>query len=289
MGDDGSRYWSEIWKRLEIICKDLEIPRTGIKMPDGMAEHRRPIEEGISVLRPKPSTGNSRRIGNLRVLPPEILHLIVGLLDLVSLSRFSQTCRGAEALIYSYPDMRDLEHFSPAVLKVKRHNLLAVHPLYRILAAVRQVSCVCCARGVHGSGSSGDLNRTAERNIGIYLFTPTLERACEVCLRRCPRYYPIDSRLARIFSDTESKGQLRFRTPFHATAGSFNDPGHRCRALRYPFSVKVDTSLSHGEYTGPTGWLLRNGRPKVYLITAWKMSSRPASGNTALSTPWIPR
>ncbi|KAI9788579.1 MAG: hypothetical protein M1816_006828 [Peltula sp. TS41687] len=138
----------------------------------------------ISISKPaKPSTiqrdSASSTIGLLERLPLELVHATLNLLDFQSLSRLSRVSLRGEAVVSSLPAYRDLmEHAPHALTALGQTRLINVHSSAALRAALKSDQCVSC------------------REYGAFLFLPTCERCCFVCLQRNQSLWVIPTALA---------------------------------------------------------------------------------------------
>ena len=101
----------------------------------------------------------------LDVLPVELQFFILERLDFRSLSRLARSCHRAMAVVQSFPAYRSvMEHGSMALLALSRMDLLSVHSAATLYKALRSMDCSCC------------------KAFAPFLFLPTCERGCYVCL-----------------------------------------------------------------------------------------------------------
>lgn len=118
--------------------------------------------------------------GLLDNLPAEILHMVFNLLDLRSLSRFARVSYGGRATIASFPPYRDLiKHAYPALVALGRTGLVTSHSIASLYHAMRSEKCVTC------------------QEFGPFLFLPTSERCCYVCLHRIRSFRLITAAMCR--------------------------------------------------------------------------------------------
>ena len=101
----------------------------------------------------------------LDVLPVELQLFILELLDFRSLSRLARSCHRAMAVVQSLPAYHCvMEHGSTALLALSRMDLLTIHSAATLYKALRSKDCSCCTA------------------FAPFLFLPTCERGCYVCL-----------------------------------------------------------------------------------------------------------
>ncbi|KAK2875180.1 hypothetical protein FQN49_001717 [Arthroderma sp. PD_2] len=116
-----------------------------------------------SAVEPRPSPAESS-IGLLDLLPLEIFHDILNLLDFQSLSRFLRVSQRGRATVESLPAYYHLTQHAPDTLSaLGQSHLISYHSAGRLHAVLRSAACVACKR------------------FGVFLFLPTCERCCNVC------------------------------------------------------------------------------------------------------------
>lgn len=104
-------------------------------------------------------------LGQLDVLPTELLLLTFDYLDFQSLSRLSRACLRGKALVESLPAYREImEHAPGALIALGKTRLLRHHPAPLLRRTLRSGKCVSCL------------------SFGGFLFLPTCERVCSECL-----------------------------------------------------------------------------------------------------------
>ncbi|KAF2018966.1 F-box domain-containing protein [Aaosphaeria arxii CBS 175.79] len=115
----------------------------------------------FSKLRPR----NSSSIGALHCLPLELLHEILGYLDLQSLLRISLVSRHGHAIVEPLPAFRHLLSSAGHVFRtLTKTKVIGLHSVYTLNSILRSDRCVSC--GFYGP----------------FLSLPTAERCCHVCL-----------------------------------------------------------------------------------------------------------
>lgn len=131
---------------------------------------------------------NSSILGSLDILPTEILHFVLNLLDFQSLSRFSRVCHRGKAIIESLPAYRNLtKHASAALIALSQTKLITFHSAALIHAALRSQNCTSC------------------QNFAPFLFLLTCERCCYQCLCRDLSLRAITLQMARSCFGLSSK------------------------------------------------------------------------------------
>ena len=137
------------------------------------------IRESIQI----PTTLNNTRyssFGLLSVLPIEVLHMVLNLLDFQSLSRLTRTSHLAKATVESLPAYRDLiKHAPKALVALSKTQLIKNHSAISLHTALRSENCLCC------------------QSFAPWLYLPTCERCCYNCLWRDRSMRLITCRLAR--------------------------------------------------------------------------------------------
>ncbi|OAL43796.1 hypothetical protein IQ07DRAFT_288234 [Pyrenochaeta sp. DS3sAY3a] len=104
-------------------------------------------------------------LGNLNVLPVELLHIILHQLDFLSLFRLARVSHHGREMVHSLPAFRDLMTYAyPALVAFGMTELLHWHSCSTLRSALSSDSCVSC--GLYGP----------------FLFLPTCERCCYWCL-----------------------------------------------------------------------------------------------------------
>lgn len=112
-------------------------------------------------------TSPSSLLGNMDVLPLELLHAIFALLDFKTLSDISRTCSRGTAVVKSLPEYHDLMHYAPLTLTaLGKTQLIRHHSSATVHAALLSSDCVSC------------------HQYGAFLFLPTCQRCCYNCLHR---------------------------------------------------------------------------------------------------------
>ena len=118
-------------------------------------------------LPPPRRESTSSTLGQLDQLPLELLLLVSQMLDMQSLSRFSQVSLRGHAVVQSSPAYRELLSCAPeAMSALSQTRTLRYHSASMLQASLRSEKCVSCGR------------------FGVYLFLPTCERCCYECLER---------------------------------------------------------------------------------------------------------
>src|SRR6478609_55847 len=104
-------------------------------------------------------------LGQLDILPAELLLSVIDLLDFQSLSRLSRVSLLGKYDIEDLPVYRDVvEHAPEALVALGQTHLLSYHPATLVYSTLRQSRCVSCFA------------------FGGFLLLPTCERVCFECL-----------------------------------------------------------------------------------------------------------
>ncbi|KAF4447020.1 hypothetical protein F53441_9418 [Fusarium austroafricanum] len=104
-------------------------------------------------------------LGQLDLLPAELLLSVLDLLDFQSLSRLSRVSLLGKDVIEDLPVYREMvQHAPEALVALGQTRLLSHHPASLLHSALRQSRCVSCFA------------------FGGFLFLPTCERVCFECL-----------------------------------------------------------------------------------------------------------
>ena len=120
-------------------------------------------------------------IGELDILPLEVLHASLLYLDLQSLSRFLRVSRQAKAVVESLPVYRDLLLSAGHVFTVlKRTGVISLHSAATLHTALRSEQCVSCLECY-----------------GPFLFLLSAERCCYTCMARNQSLWMIPLTIAR--------------------------------------------------------------------------------------------
>ena len=110
---------------------------------------------------------SSSTLGRLDQLPVELLYILLGLLDLRSISHLSQVCLRGHVVVRSFPIYRDLlKYASHALTVLGRTRSIRYHSATTLHTALSSQKCVSC------------------RYFGAFIFLPTFERCCYECLSK---------------------------------------------------------------------------------------------------------
>ncbi|CVK91694.1 uncharacterized protein FPRN_09528 [Fusarium proliferatum] len=114
----------------------------------------------------------AERVSSLSILdrlPPEILYMLLGMLDIQTIASFVRASFRGHSYIQSLLAYRDLVAFAPQTLMaLGKTGLLNLHSVTELHAALRQERCASCVE------------------YGAFFFLPTCERCCWECLRHNP-------------------------------------------------------------------------------------------------------
>ncbi|KAM5346588.1 hypothetical protein ACJ41O_009593 [Fusarium nematophilum] len=121
----------------------------------------------LSPARPSPISRepSCSSLGQLDLLPAELLLLVLDLLDFQALSRLSRVSARGKDVVEALPVYQDvLGHAPEALTALGKTRLLGYHPAALLRDTLRQDKCVSCL------------------SFGGFLFLPTCERVCFECL-----------------------------------------------------------------------------------------------------------
>lgn len=105
-------------------------------------------------------------LGNLDCFPVELLHMIFGELDILSLTHLARASFGARKVVVCYPVFHDLTKYAfPALRALAKTQCIKWHTASVLKDTLRSEKCGYCA------------------NFGPFLYLPTAERVCNHCLR----------------------------------------------------------------------------------------------------------
>lgn len=132
-------------------------------------------------------------IGALDALPAELLHEVLEQLDVLSLTRFSQTCFRAHFFTGSLSSYQNLLNHAPdALAALSRTQIISRHSISWLHAVLRSQSCETC---------SGH---------GAFLFLPTCSRTCWQCLQFRKERLVVPEGVARKAFGLTEEDQERF-------------------------------------------------------------------------------
>ncbi|KAI1823702.1 F-box domain-containing protein [Xylaria intraflava] len=142
-------------------------------------------------------------LGILNRLPPEIMSIILGMLDIQSIARFARVSLEGNMLVKSQRPYRDLVTFAPHVLlALGRMGLIGLHSVAELHASLRTEQCTACTQ------------------YGAFLFLPTCERCCWECLRYNPSLRVLLPGEAKIYFGL-SEWQVRRLPTLHVIPGNY--------------------------------------------------------------------
>lgn len=162
-------------------------------LDDANLETRCPLDNG------RHSGTPEQTVGQLDLLPLEIVNEILLSMDLPTLTNFRCINRRAMQLVDSLPQYRMVFKHCPNVLRAilsTNANSYDCRLLYNTLATTRCSSC---------------------SNFGSYLYLITCKRVCHLCFRRRPDYVPVAAHGASKITGV-SKTQLDRVPPRHQLA-----------------------------------------------------------------------
>ncbi|KAJ4321993.1 hypothetical protein N0V84_005040 [Fusarium piperis] len=142
--------------RLDYVIRDLPLPQTS------------PIRQMSA----------SSSMGRIDILPPELLLMVLNLLDFQALSRLSRVSHRAKTTVEGLAAYRELfEHAPDVLVALGKTRLLRYHSAALLRQTLRESRCVSCF------------------DFGAYLNLPTCERVCLECLRRnyASRVVPVNT------------------------------------------------------------------------------------------------
>lgn len=201
-------------------------------------------------------------LGVLDRLPPEILSMLLSLLDIQSIIRFACTSIRGSTLVRAYPAYRDLVAFAPHVLvALSRVGLLGHQSVVELHATLKAEQCASCIE------------------YGAFLFLPTCERCCWECLRYNPSLRMLlPSQAKRYFGLSER--HLRQLHLFQVIPGNYgicaDAAPKNCRLV----SVKAANSLGllvHGSAEKLAQAMERRCKSSKLLITGRYLQRGPAT------------
>ncbi|KAF4958496.1 hypothetical protein FGADI_2420 [Fusarium gaditjirri] len=134
-------------------------------------------------------------IGILDRLPPEIIFMLLGMLDIESIASFVRASFRGNTYIKSLQAYRDLVAFAPQTLTaLGKAGLLNLHSVTELHAALRTERCASCVE------------------YGAFLFLPTCERCCWECLRHNPSLRVLPPKEAKRYFAVSERHIQRLRT-----------------------------------------------------------------------------
>jgi len=221
-----------------------------------------PPEPWASTLGDRVWTDRASSIGILDRLPPEIVSLFLGMLDVQSLLRFASVSSRGDMFVQSQRAYRDLVTFAPeALLALSKLGLIRLHSVAELYTALRTERCGSCSE------------------YGSFLFLPTCQRCCWECLRYNPALrvlLPIEAK--RYFGLSER--HLQRLPTLRVIAGSygiFPTPAHDyCKLV----SVKAARDLGlvvQGSTAKLAQAMARRCKSTRLLVTGRYLQSGPAA------------
>jgi len=166
---------------------------------DGMIKITKPARP-LSIER---SSNSSNPLGTLNVLPLELLHSILEMLDLQTLSSITRTCLRGTAIVKSLPAYRDLLRHAPrALAALGMTRLLRCHSANALYVTLLSAKCASCSE------------------YGAFLFLPTCERCCYECLWRNQSLWVISMSEAQRCFDLSPASVRRLPT-LHSVPGQY--------------------------------------------------------------------
>lgn len=214
--------------------------------------------------------------GTLDVLPLELLHWIVSMLDLQTLSRLTRTCSRGVAVVASLPEYRDLLRHAPlALAALGSTKLLCDFAAHTIHTTLRSVACSSC----------GDF--------GPFLFLPTCQRCCYECLPRNQSLWVVSRSEAQKAFGLPAADIKRLPT-LHSVPGKYyvkytisSKRRHRLVSVR----AAKELAIAHGKSAEHLARALQDQRaaglsPKKYRTLRWiSTAALQAPGEEILSRP----
>ncbi|KAH9895546.1 F-box domain-containing protein [Xylariomycetidae sp. FL2044] len=211
-------------------------------------------------------------LGALDHLPPELLSILLGMLDSRSIACFARVSTRGNALVQSHRAYRDLVSVAPRVLvALGRVRLIGLHSVAELHAGLRMERCAYCAE------------------YGAFLFLPTCERCCWECLRRVPSLRMISPKEAKRYFGLSDR-HLRQLPTLYVIPGTYGisadaAPG-QCRLV----SVKAARALGlavHGSVEKLAEAMARRVKSTRLLVTGRYLQAEPAGpeGQDSLMLP----
>ncbi|KAI1413531.1 F-box domain-containing protein [Hypoxylon sp. FL1857] len=199
-------------------------------------------------------------LGTIDCLPPEIMSIILCMLDIQSIARFASVSFRGNAFVQSQRAYRDLVAFVPQVLlALGRTGLIHLHSVTKLHAALRMERCATCAE------------------YGAFLFLPTGERCCWECLRYNPLLRVILPRQAKRYFAL-SERHLQCLPTLHPIPGNYDifvkSPPEHCELV----SVKAARDLGlkvHGSAEKLAQAMAKRCKSRRFIIIGRYLQSRP--------------
>ncbi|EXU96525.1 hypothetical protein X797_010336 [Metarhizium robertsii] len=224
--------------------------RAMIKMPDAnaAAPSRRVRADRVSSL------------GALDRLPPEIMSMVLGMLDIQSNVHFAAVSCRASAFVQSQRAYRDLVAIAPqALAALPKVGLLGLHSITKLHGALRTQRCAACTE------------------YGPFLFLPTGERCCWECLRYHPSFRMVLPREAKRYFGLGER-HLKQLPTLHVIPGRYgispNVAPENCRLVSAKLARALGLTL-HGSAEKLSQALARTCKSAGLLATGRYFQSEP--------------
>lgn len=164
-------------------------------------------------------------VGELDILPTELLFFVLQALDLKSISRVSRVSRRGNVIVKSLAAYRNLLDKAPeALVALSQTKLLGVHSVTQLQDTLRSDRCATCPE------------------YGTYLFLPTCERCCWECLCINPAWRVISpGQTARYFG--LSQKYLRQLPVMHTIPGRYDISEENSRISHKLVSARMARDL----------------------------------------------
>ena len=170
---------------------------------------------------------SSSSIGPLDAVPTEVIFMVLSNLDFQSLSRLSRVSLRARILVQATPEYCGMMQHAPKTLvALSRTRLIALHSAALLHSTLKSERCVSCGE------------------YGPFLFLPTCQRCCRLCLRINRSLWVVPISLAcKAFG--LSLGQIRRLAVMHSIPNlySVGKPISRRKPLRM-VSVRAAKELA---------------------------------------------
>lgn len=224
------------------------------------------INDPPKLMREWERQGDPSSLGDLAVLPVELLYDVLEKLDMRSVTRFSRVCTRGRSVVHSLPAYRNLMIHAPqALAALSQTEMISLYPASQLNAVLRTEQCATCPA------------------YGPYLFLPTCERICWRCLRRNRTRRVITRKAARkVFA--LSRKQVRQLPTISTIPGAYGpsqtDYAHRYKLVSVSAVVELAVSV-HGSLESlveaVSDRIYRGGRGAEYrdLRKALKIAASP--------------
>lgn len=171
-----------------------------------------------------PIDASRSSLGDLDVFPREVLDLIAVHMDIRSLLSFSLVNRKGKSVFNSCKEFRYfMKHASRIVVAILRTGV-DDHSVLTLCQKLHDGRCVCCGE------------------FGPYLFIPTCQRVCYICMERNPAFWVVPL--------YEAHGYFGFeRHEARQIPSLYSIPGERHRRRDCPFRLKVASVRRAKEYS----------------------------------------